>query len=146
VSDEDEVQPDLFLRVASQFGGQSDETEDDSVDGAPELAVEIAHSSRAIDLHLKKERYAQNGVLEYLVLCLRPQQLYWFDFKTGDALTADSEGIVRSRVYPGLWLDAAALFKLDYQRCMDVLNRGLAAQEHARFAAGLDEAFRQSRF
>jgi Uma2 family endonuclease len=63
-----EVQPDAILRLAAAAGGQSVISEDDYIEGAPELVVEIAASSAAIDLHSKKEVYRRNGVPEYIVL------------------------------------------------------------------------------
>src|SRR5436305_1909927 len=51
LGDEGEPQPDLFLRILPEFGAQSRTTDDDYVEGAPELVAEIAHSSRSIDLH-----------------------------------------------------------------------------------------------
>ena len=48
-----EPQPDLYLRILPEFGGQSRTTADDFVEGAAELLSEIAHSSRSMDLHSK---------------------------------------------------------------------------------------------
>src|SRR5439155_3555027 len=61
-----EPQPDLALRILSDYGGQSRETEDDYIEGASEFLAEIAYSTRSIDLHQKKTDYQQAGVLEYL--------------------------------------------------------------------------------
>jgi Uma2 family endonuclease len=49
LGEESEPQPDLALRVLSDYGGRSRETHDDYVVGPPELIVEIAHSTRADD-------------------------------------------------------------------------------------------------
>lgn len=51
LAEESEPQPDLALRILGEHGGQSRETADDYVDGPPELVAEVAHSTRAIDLH-----------------------------------------------------------------------------------------------
>jgi Uma2 family endonuclease len=75
LGEEGEPQPDLYLRILSEFGGQSRTTADDYVEGAPELIAEVAHSSRAIDLHAKKDDYARYGVREYLVVSVREAQL-----------------------------------------------------------------------
>jgi hypothetical protein len=45
------------------------------------------------------------------------------------------EGIHRSRQFPGLWLDSAALFDNSLPRLFATLQRGLATPEHAAFAA-----------
>ena len=64
---DNEPQPDALLRIEAECGGQSRISEDDYVEGPPELVVEIAHSSAAYDLHDKKQAYRRNGVREYLV-------------------------------------------------------------------------------
>ena len=48
-----------------------------------------------------------------------------------------AEGILRSEVFPGLWLDPAALGRLDSKRIREVLQQGLALPEHAAFVAHL---------
>src|SRR5712692_887457 len=88
LGEEGEPQPDLFLRILPEFGGQSQTTKKDYVAGAPELIAEIAHSSRAIDMHAKRDDYARYGVLEYLVMCLRERQLRWFDLRANKELSA----------------------------------------------------------
>ncbi len=56
---------------------------------------------------------------------------------------ADPDGIYRSETFPGLWLDARALYAEDLQRLIEVLDQGLATPEHAAFAAKLAEARRR---
>jgi Uma2 family endonuclease len=63
---ENEVQSDALLRLESEHGGRSHVTEDDYLAGPPELIVEIAASSAAYDLHVKRRVYARSGVQEYL--------------------------------------------------------------------------------
>jgi Uma2 family endonuclease len=55
LSDTSEVQPDAFMRIRPEFGGQSRTSKENYVEGAPELVVEIANSTRALDLHSKQE-------------------------------------------------------------------------------------------
>ena len=52
-------------------------------------------------------------------------------------MTADTDGIFRSRVFPGLWLHANALLQLDGATVMDVLRQGLTTSGHAAFAQRL---------
>lgn len=137
LSHEDEVQPDLVLILSNKVGGQSIETADEYVQGAPELVAEIAHSSRAIDLHRKKQSYDAAGVLEYIVLSLHPLQLYWFDLKTGSRMTADERGILRSKVFPGFWINEVALCKRDGITLTETLNQGLQSEEHKAFVEQL---------
>lgn len=140
LSDDSEPQPDLFLRVLPEYGGQSLTTEDDYVEGAPELVAEIAHASRSIDLNLKREVYSRHGVLEYLVLTLNEQRLRWFDLRSNEELLADPDGVIRLRTFPGFWIDVAALFAKDYGRLMATLQAGPATPEHAAFVATLAAA------
>jgi Uma2 family endonuclease len=130
-------QPDLYLRILPEYGGQSRNTPDDYVGGAPELTAEIANSSRAIDLHAKRHDYARYGVLEYLVVCLRERQLRWFDLRAGQELQPDSGGVLRLQTFPGLWIHIESLFNQDYTALMATLEQGLATPEHAAFITQL---------
>ncbi len=137
LSDEDELQPDLTLRLSENAGGKSTLSDKGFVLGAPELVAEIAYSSRAIDLHFKKSRYKLAGVDEYIVICIEPKQFYWFDLKGETELKA-RKGITRSMIFPGLWLCGEALLELDDHSADEILARGLKSQEHKRFKMKLD--------
>ena len=137
LGEEDEPQADLYLRILPEYGGQSQTTEEDYVGGAPELNAEISHSTRSLDLHGKKDRYAQAGVREYLVVSLREALVRWFDLQAGEEFQADAAGVLRSRVFPGLWLHVEALLNQDYHRLVATLNQGLATAEHAAFVQAL---------
>jgi Uma2 family endonuclease len=121
LSDESEPQPDLALRILPECGGQSRLNEDEYVEGAPELIAEIAYSSRAIDLHQKRIDYEQAGVQEYLVVCVEEQELRWFDFASGRLLTPNRHGIHCCVIFPGLWVDSAALLARDSSRLAKVV-------------------------
>jgi Uma2 family endonuclease len=133
LDDDNEPQPDLYLRILENAGGQSGTSEDDYVLGPPELIAEIAYSSVAIDLHAKKDRYQHAGVVEYLVLCIEERELRWFDLANSRSLSSDSRGVFRSQTLSGLWIDGPALLARDTQQLLSVLNQGLATPEHARF-------------
>jgi Uma2 family endonuclease len=132
-----EPQPDLYLRILAEFGGQSWMTKEEYVAGPPELLAEIAHSSHAIDLHAKRDDYARYGVLEYLVVCLRERQLRWFDLQADQELLPDVDGIIRIHTFPGLWIHGEALLTKDYRLLMATLEQGLATPEHAAFVRRL---------
>ena len=140
LGDEGEPQPDLYLLIRPENGGQSGTTEDDYVEGAPELIAEVAHSSRAIDLHAKRDDYTRYGVREYLVLNLRDRRLHWFDLAAGRELQPDADGVFRIRVFPGLWVHGEALLARDFHRLTATLAQGLATPEHAAFVARLAAA------
>jgi Uma2 family endonuclease len=132
-----EVQPDLLLRILPEYGGQSRTNVDDYIEGPPELAIEIALSSRAIDLHAKRRQYARYGVREYLVLSAAERQLRWFDLAAGNELQPDNAGVYRIQAFPGLWINGPALLAKDYQALMKTLEEGLATPEHAAFVEEL---------
>ena len=133
-----EPQPDLFLRILPEYGGQSGNSKgDDYVDGAPELVAEIALSSRAIDLHAKRNDYLRNGVMEYLVVCVREREVRWFDLREDRELQLDADKVCRVRCFPGLWIDAEALLAGNDAKLLETLQRGLATPEHTEFAARL---------
>lgn len=137
LGEEGEPQPDLFLRILPECGGQSQTSEDDFVLGAPELIAEIAYSSRSIDLHRKREDYARYGVCEYLVLCLREHRLRWFDLRSDRELEPGADGLYRLQVFPGLWIDAEAVLAKDHARMLAVLQQGLGTSEHDTFVRRL---------
>ncbi len=143
LGEESEPQPDLELRILPAYGGQSRDTEGNYVGGAPELVAEIAHSTRAIALGAKHDDYRAAGVLEYLVLCIEEQELHWFDFRTGQPVRPTRQGVYRSRVFPGLWIDGAALVARDSGRLIEVVQHGLASPEHARFVKRLQAEWRK---
>ena len=136
---ENEVQPDALLRLEPEHGGRSHVTEDDYLEGPPELIVEIAASSAAYDLHDKRRVYARSGVQEYLAVQMYEQRLDWFILREGvyQTLTPDGDGVLRSEVFPGLWLQPAALWSGDLAAMLAVLQEGLASPEHAAFLARL---------
>lgn len=138
LNDSGEVQPDSQLRIPSDRGGQS-RIVDGYVVGPPEFIVEIARSSRRFDLGAKKRDYERSGVLEYLALALDPDQASWFILRDGVFVPhpPGPDGIFRSEVFPGLWLDPTAFFAEDLDRLIAVLDEGLATPEHAAFAARL---------
>ena len=136
---ENEVQPDALLRLEPEHGGRSRVTEDDYLEGPPELIVEIAASSAAYDLHDKRRVYARNGVQEYLAVQMYEQRLDWFILREGvyQTMTPDAQGVLRSEMFPGLWLQPAALWSGDLAAMLAVLQEGLASPEHAAFLARL---------
>ena len=135
---DNEPQPDASLRILPEFGGQS-RNEDGYVALAPEWVGEIAGSSASYDLHDKLEAYRRNGVREYFVWRTEDGALDWFVHRGGryEPLAAGTDGLLRSEVFPGLWLDPAALLAGDLRRVLEVLNTGRASPEHESFVAQL---------
>jgi hypothetical protein len=133
-----EPQPDLALRILPECGGQSQINPEKYVEGAPELLAEIADSSRAVDLHQKKTDYEEAGVIEYLVLSLEEEQLHWFDLASQRPLKPNRQGIFRSSVFPGLWIDSRALLARNSARLIQIVQQGLASSPHATFVKRLE--------
>jgi hypothetical protein len=140
LGDETEVQPDVSLSLLPECGGQWHVTDEDYIEGAPELVAEIALSSYAIDLHDKRDAYQAAGVKEYIVLNLEDTEFVWFDFAGQGSIAPDKKGIMRSRVFPGLWINAPALLGDDGKALMASLNRGLKSAAHAAFVKKLGAA------
>lgn len=133
---DNELQPDALLRILPNAGGQSEESADDCLVGAPELVAEVGSSSASYDVHEKKRAYRRNQVLEYLVWLVDEQRLEWWELREGDYVPLPvQEGLIKSRVFPGLWLDTAALLNGQSADVLKQLQRGLATEEHRLFSA-----------
>jgi Uma2 family endonuclease len=129
---ENEVQSDALLRLEPALGGRSTISEDDYLEGAPELIVEIAASSAAYDLHQKRRVYARNGVQEYVAVQMYDQRVDWFILRDSvyETLAPDANGVLRSELFPGLWLQPAALWSGNLAALLAVLHEGIATPEH----------------
>jgi Uma2 family endonuclease len=110
-----------------------------SIEGAPELVAEIAASSAAIDLGDKKRAYRRNGIKEYIVWQVFEQKFDWFCLQEGEyiSLPVDEDGVIRSLVFPGLWLAVDDLLSGNMGRLLAVLQLGLGVLEHDVFVQQL---------
>ena len=144
LDDRAETQPDVLMLIRPELGGQT-RREQGYLAGGAELVVEIARSSRKIDLGPKYRDYERAGVLEYLVVALDPDEIHWFVRRVDrlERLAPGPDGFYRSEVFPGLWLDPQALFFEDLDGIIATLNLGLATPEHADFVARLAQAGRR---
>lgn len=133
------VQPDALLRLDAARGGRSRISSDDYFEGTPELIVEVATSSAAYDLHEKRRIYRRNGVQEYLVWQVLEGRLDWWELVAGEyvAIAVDADDLLRSRVFPGLWLDPQAILAGNLSGVLARLNDGLASSEHEQFVQHL---------
>jgi len=131
-------QPDGSLRILPECGGQSRTGRNRYVQGAPELAGEIAASSVSYDLHEKLRAYQRNRVKEYLVWCVEDQAIDWFVLR-GDKYRpmVPRGGVFKSKVFPGLWLDEVAMLDGDLAKVRKVLELGIASDQHRQFVARL---------
>jgi Uma2 family endonuclease len=139
LSEESEPQPDGSLIVLPEFGGQTRINDENYLEGSPEFLAEVALSSESYDLYAKRKDYESAAVKEYLVVVIRQQKIVWLVRRNGVFVPLDPgpDGIYRSEVFPGLWLDGQALLARDTLRVLQVLQQGLASAEHARFVEEL---------
>jgi Uma2 family endonuclease len=136
---DNEPQPDALLRIENS--GRSRISEDNYIEGSPELIVEIASSSASYDLREKFQVYRRNQVQEYLIWQVHDRRLDWFEWQAGEYanLDPDNNEIIRSRAFPGLWLCTTALLDGNLREVRRVLDRGLATEEHANFVRQLTQ-------
>jgi len=109
LADGAEVQPDLVLKIDPSRGGQASRTGNYLV-GCPELVIEVALSSRAIDLGPKLREYERASALDYIVFTLDPDGIHWHVRRDGRLVRVepDDDDLYRSTAFPGLWLDPIA--------------------------------------
>jgi Uma2 family endonuclease len=136
---EQEPQPDLCLRIEEEFGGQSRVDDEGYLAGGPEWIGEISSSTVSLDLNKKFDVYQENGVLEYVVWRVDDEEIDWFILKRGkyQRLAKTKDGLYKSKVFPGLWLDPTAIIKGDMIKVLDIVKQGIASPEHRRFVEKL---------
>jgi Uma2 family endonuclease len=136
---DNEFQPDAFLLIDSAAGGRARVSDDDYVEGPPELAVEVAASSASIDRHAKFRVYQRNGVGEYMIWQVLDRRLEWFALREGEytPLEADERGVVHSEQFPGLRLLVPALLEGDFAAALAEQQAALGSPEHRRVVDAL---------
>jgi Uma2 family endonuclease len=135
---DDVPQPDINLRILPEFGGTS-WVEDTYLHGIPELLTEVSRSSASYDLHLKLDLYENAKIPEYLAILLFEREIRWHILVDGryQQMPADADGLWRSRIFPGLWLDGNSLLSGDLHQVLARLQEGLESPEHGRFVSEL---------
>jgi Uma2 family endonuclease len=136
---DNEPQPDALLLIDPACGGQVRVSADGIIEGAPELVAEVASSSVSYDLHAKLHVYRRSGVREYIVWRVLERQIDWFVLRAGqyERLPLDAQGLLRSEIFPGLWLDPAAFVRGDLPTVLTIVQQGLGSPEHVAFVARL---------
>ncbi len=148
LDNDNEPQPDLLLGIPNAAGGLTRtvrEGDKHYVHGPVELLIEVAASSASIDLHGKLRAYQRNGVREYLVTLTEAEadepKLRWHVSTGGQyQLLPEEDGMLKSRVFPGLWLDTAAWSAGDLAKLLAAIDRGCETPEHAELVQRLDGA------
>ncbi len=139
INGKNEFQPEAILRIDEDFGGKSWVNDDDYLEGAPELIVEISASTASYDLHDKLEIYEQKGVQEYIVWRVLDNQIDWFSLEKGkyQRLSANNQGIIESKVFAGLRLNIKAMLEENLQQVLTDLQKGLQSKKYKEFAKQL---------
>lgn len=132
---DNEPQPDISVWIDEALGGRAMISTDDYLEGAPELLIEVAASTAAYDLHDKLHAYRRNRVQEYLVLLVHEKKVIWYQWQEGSyqPMPPDAQGILRSQIFPGLWLDPVRFGAGDMSGVLAVLRQGIDSPEHADF-------------
>ena len=136
---DNEPQPDAFLIILPERGGQARISEDDYIEGAPELVAEVASSSVSYDLGKKLNVYRRCGVREYIV---------WRVLDRAGRLVREPRRAIRAhcplqptascaaRCFPGLGSIRPPWCKAIRPLVKAILEQGLKSPEHAEFVAG----------
>ncbi|MDJ0707206.1 MAG: Uma2 family endonuclease [Leptolyngbyaceae cyanobacterium MO_188.B28] len=137
---DNEPQPDALLMLDEACGGAAYIGSDGYVEGSPELVAEVAASSASIDLGDKKRAYRRNGVKEYIVWQVFDQKITWYSLTADDYIALDTKenGVICSLVFPGLWLDVAAMLGGDMPKVLAILQQGLTSTAHRYFVDQLN--------
>jgi Uma2 family endonuclease len=124
LSPESELQPDVLLYRRPAIDSGARLNDEGYIEGAPELIVEVAASSASYDLHDKMEAYRLAGVPEYIVWLALEGQILWFHLRDGTYVPVepDADGVITSRLFPGLRLNVAAMLAGDAAAVLAALN------------------------
>lgn len=122
---DNEFQPDVCLFRDPPPPGGARITDDDYIEGAPQLVAEIAASSASYDLHDKLRAYRRAGVEEYVVWQVLENRITWFRLREGEYIPVepDANGIIESAAFPGLRLDVKAMLAGDGAAVLAALDR-----------------------
>jgi Uma2 family endonuclease len=127
-------QPDLSLSLKPEYGGKMELAPGDLASGVPELVCEVCRSSRSYDLGPKLALYERVGVPEYLAVLVEEKRLEWRILVQGRyRLLEATDGVFRSRIFPGLWIGEAAFWRGDGAHLLAVLDEGLKSPEFLEF-------------
>ena len=139
LDDQNEYQPASMLIMTEAAGGRTRFDAAGHITVPPELVVEVRDRATRIEAETKPSVYTRHGVREHLVVLLgeTPAEVRWMTLDPAHGPTPikpDADGVIKSGVFPGLWLDPAALLAGDGAKLLATLDRGLATDEHVDFA------------
>ena len=127
-------QPDISYIILPEYGGQLKKDKGIAV-GAPALILEVSDEGAKVELGEKFKLYENVGVQEYIVADAESQKIYWFHLHNGkyQPLEPGEDGVYRSKLFPGLWLDVDALYQHATKRFREIIQAGLQSSEHIEF-------------
>lgn len=133
--------PDSTLMIDPQRGGNCRISEDDIVEGAPELICEVTTDSTSFDLSAKLGLYERCSVQEYLVWRTIDRAIDWFELRNGRyQRTIRRDGLYQSQVFPGLWLRPEDAINGRLKAIRQTLQQGCSSAEHLAFVRRLHRA------
>lgn len=135
-------QPDCTLHIEPPNSKSVSISDDDYLVGAPELIVEIASSSASYDLGVKLQAYRRNGVPEYVVWRVLDGAFDWFVLHEGEyrRQSLEEDPVIRSTMFPGLWIDTLTLLGGNLASAFETLERGVATEQHEAFIRQLSSS------
>ncbi|MEM9587177.1 MAG: Uma2 family endonuclease [Planctomycetota bacterium] len=130
-----EPQPDVSAFIVAECGGRTRIDDDGYLVGGPELLVEVSHATDAVDRGIKRRVYELHGVAEYAVWRIGLGLIEWYRLRDDQLVLTppDDDGVYRSNVLPGFWLNVAAAVAINRVAVLETLRQGLASPQHATF-------------
>jgi Uma2 family endonuclease len=130
--------PDSVLMIDPKCGGRCRISDDDLLEGAPELICEVTADATSFDLHDKLKLYERHGVQEYFVWRAVDRAIDWFELRAGryEQLRLE-DGLLKSQVFPGLWLRPNEMAAQQLKAVSHTLKQGAASLEHQEFVQRL---------
>ena len=138
---DNEPQPDAYLIIRPEHGGQARISEDDYIEGAPELVAEVAASSASYDLGKKLARLPAQR---------RPRVRRLAGPRSPGRLVREPRRVIRAdrsrrptascaaRCFPASGSTRPPLMRGDVNGVLAVVQQGLNSPEHAEFVARLE--------
>ena len=120
LDDRNAPEPDAVLFRASLGNLRAD----GYLENAPQLIVEVAHSSGTRDMGAKYAAYERTGVREYIVWRVDDYAIDWFQLRDGryELRAPDGDGVIESEEFPGLRLHVASMVEGDLAAALDYLR------------------------
>lgn len=136
IDDRNEYQPDGMLFYDK---GQLVIDDDGYLVGVPELVVEVSASTQSVDSKEKFQVYQKQGVKEYLLWNTQANDITWYGRGRSKfvPMKAGRDGVIKSKVFPGLWLNRTAMLQGDMALVLKTLQEGLESKVHQK----LDKKF-----